>query len=136
MRSGRRYFGGDRDILNQAVKLDGHTYTVIGVMPAGFRFPLSMRDAIYTPMHLDQWWMNGRGNHWLQTIGRLKDGVTMGQAQADLTQVFSNLGRAYPDRRRPDGADLNRWRNFVAARLEVRCGPCWARFWRCLPLAA
>ncbi len=92
----QKYFGGDRNVLNQAVKLDGHTYTVVGVMPAGFRFPLSMRDAVYVPMHLDQWWMNGRGNHWLQTIGRIKDGLTMGQAQADLTQVFTNLGRAYP----------------------------------------
>ena len=89
------YFGGDREVLNRAVKLDGHNYTIVGVMPAGFRFPLSLRDAIYTPMHLDQSWMNGRGNHWLQTIARIKDGVTVGQAQADLSHVFSDLGKAY-----------------------------------------
>jgi predicted permease len=90
------YFGGDRSVLDKSVKLDGRTYTVIGVMPAGFRFPLSTRSAVYTPLHLDQWWMTGRGNHWLQAVGRLKDGLAIGQAQADLTQVFGNLARAYP----------------------------------------
>jgi predicted permease len=92
----QKYFSGDRGVLNQAVKLDGHTYTVIGVMPAGFRFPLSMRNTIYVPIHLDQWWMTGRGNHWLQRVGRIRDGVTIGQAQGDLTQVYGNLARAYP----------------------------------------
>jgi predicted permease len=91
----QNYFGGDRAILNRAVKLDGRAFTVIGVMPAGFRFPVNMRNAIYTPMHLDKPWMNGRGNHWLRTIGRVKDGTTIGQAQADLSRVFSNLGKAY-----------------------------------------
>ena len=90
------YFNGDRGVLNRAVKLDGRAFTVIGVMPAGFRFPLNMRNAIYTPMHLDKPWMNGRGNHWLRTVARLKDGVTVEQAQADLSHVFSNLGKAYP----------------------------------------
>jgi len=89
------YFGGDPGILNKAVKLDGRAYTVIGVMPAGFRFPLNMRNAIYTPMHLDKSWMNGRGNHWLQTVARLRDGVAIGEAQADLAHVFSDLGKAY-----------------------------------------
>jgi predicted permease len=92
----QKYFNGDRSVLNRAVKLDGHAYTIVGVMPAGFRFPLSARNAIYTPIHLDQAWMNGRGNHWLQTVGRVKEGTTMAAAQAELTQVFLNLSRAYP----------------------------------------
>jgi predicted permease len=91
------YFGGDRGVLNKAVKMDGKSYTVIGVMPAGFRFPLDKHNAIYIPMSIDQGWMHGRGNHWLRTVGRVKDGLTVAQAQADLTHVFDNLGRAYPD---------------------------------------
>jgi len=91
----RTYFGGDAAIVNRVVKLDGSAFTVIGVMPAGFRFPLNMRNAIYTPMHLDKPWMNGRGNHWLRTVARLKDGVTQAQAQADLAHVFGNLGKTY-----------------------------------------
>jgi predicted permease len=92
------YFGGDKNILNRAIKLDGRAYTVIGVMPAGFRFPLGAQNAIYTPLHIDVHpWMKPRGNHFLRTVARLKDGVTIQQAQADLSQVFNGLGRAYPD---------------------------------------
>jgi predicted permease len=91
----QKYFGGDKDIVGRAIKLNERAYTVIGVMPAGFRFPLYERDAIYTPLHLDRDWMKGRGNHWLRTVGLLKDGVTIQRAQADLAQVFSNMGKAY-----------------------------------------
>jgi predicted permease len=91
----QKYFGGAKDIVGRAIKLDGHAYTAIGVMPAGFRFPLNERDAIYTPLHLSQAWMHGRGNHWLRSVGRLKDGVSMQQGQADLTHVFGNMGKVY-----------------------------------------
>ncbi|HWE85694.1 MAG TPA: ABC transporter permease [Terracidiphilus sp.] len=91
-----RYFGSDKGILGKAIKLDGHSYTVIGVMPAGFRYPLNKRDGIYTPLHLDRDWMHGRGNHWLRTIALVKEGVTIQQAQTDLAQVLSNMAKAYP----------------------------------------
>jgi len=110
------YFGGDRGILNKSVKMDGKSFTVIGVMPAGFRFPLSVHNAVYLPMHIDQSWMKRRGDHWLQTVGRVKDGVSIEQAQADLAHVFDNLGRAYPD------SDAGR---------KGRFGRCWARCWQC-----
>lgn len=93
----QKYFGGDKDIVGRAINLNERAYTVIGVMPAGFRYPLYERDAIYAPLHLDKPWMKGRGNHWLRTVGLLKDGVKIQQAQADLQQVFSNIGKAYPD---------------------------------------
>jgi predicted permease len=91
-----KYFNGDKNIVGRAIDMDGRAYTVIGVMPAGFRFPLYMRDAIYTPMHLDRDWMHGRGNHWLRTVALVKDGVTIQQAQVDLQHVYSNMGKAYP----------------------------------------
>jgi predicted permease len=91
------YFGGNRNVVGTPVKLDGLTYTVIGVMPAGFRYPLSMRNVIYTPRLIDHAWMHNRGSHWMRTLARLKDGVSISQAQADLGQVLNNLGRAYPD---------------------------------------
>ncbi len=90
------YFGGDPSILDRTVDLDGHPFTVIGIMPAGFRFPLNMRNAIYMPLHLDAPWMKNRGAHWLGSVARIKDGLSMEQAQADLSHVFSNLGKANP----------------------------------------
>jgi predicted permease len=92
----KSYFGGNRNVLNQAVKLNGKTYTVIGVMPAGFRFPLNVHSAIYMPMHVAPELVGERRSHWLQTVGRLRDGVSIAQAQSDLEHVFNDLGRAYP----------------------------------------
>jgi putative ABC transport system permease protein len=93
----QQYFGGSADVLGRGVTLDGMTYTVIGVMPAGFRYPLSMRNGIYTPRLIDRDWMLKRGNHWLRTVGRLRDGVSLPQGQADLAQVFANIARTNPE---------------------------------------
>jgi predicted permease len=93
----QRYFNGDRSALGKPVKLDGRAFTVIGVMPPAFRYPLNMHGAVYIPRILDQGWMNNRGAHWLRTVGRVKDGVTVDQAEADLTHVFNDIGKAYPD---------------------------------------
>jgi putative ABC transport system permease protein len=93
----QKYFGGDRNVLNQVIKLDGLTYTVVGVMPAGFRFPLGSRNLIYTPRLIDKPWMQNRGSHWMRTVARIKDGVTLEAAQADLQHVFADMGSAYPD---------------------------------------
>ncbi|HEX4008041.1 MAG TPA: ABC transporter permease [Acidobacteriaceae bacterium] len=90
-------FGGRSDVVGRTIDLDGRPYTCIGVMPEGFRYPLSAQHAIYTPIHPNPVWMNGRGSHWLRTVGRLKPGVTRQQAQADMNAVMGNLGKAYPD---------------------------------------
>ncbi len=93
----KNYFNGDRSVLNRTVTIDGRAFTVIGVMPAGFAFPISDRNAVYIPLQLDEPGMNGRGNHWLQSVARLKEGVSIQQAQADLAHVFANMGAAFPD---------------------------------------
>jgi putative ABC transport system permease protein len=90
-------FGGQAAAVGRVVQLDGMPYTVIGVMPSGFRFPLSARNAIYTPLHADPRWKTSRGSHWMRTVGLLKEGVSREQAQADFTRVLADLGRAYPE---------------------------------------
>jgi len=91
------HFSGDPAIVNKTVRLDGRPFAVVGVMPAGFRYPLNIRNAVYTPIHVDQPWMLHRGTHWLRTVGRLKEGVTVAEGEADLTHVFANIGKTYPD---------------------------------------
>ncbi|ADW68720.1 ABC transporter permease [Granulicella tundricola] len=93
----KQTFGADRNIVGSKIRLDGTPTEVIGVMPAGFRYPLSVSNALYRPFHLPATRIATRGQHFLPTIGRLKDGVTMSQAEADMGQVFQNLGRLYPD---------------------------------------
>ena len=90
-------FGGQRTAVGQTVKLNGSPYTVIGVMPAGFRFPVNSRNAIYTPLHVPKAWIERRGDHWLPTIARLAPGVTAERAQADMNQVLNDLGNVYPN---------------------------------------
>jgi putative ABC transport system permease protein len=93
----KTYFNGAQDVVGKTVNMDGSPYTVIGVMPAGFRFPMFMRDAVYTPLHAKESWKKARGMHWLKTVGLIKEGVTAEQAQQDVSQVMVNLGRAYPE---------------------------------------
>ncbi len=119
----KSYFGGDASILNSAVKLNGRAFTVIGVMPAGFRFPLNMRNTIYTPIQFTEPWMKDRGTHWLHRVARLKDGVSQNQAQADLSQVFSNIGKANPGHDGGRTVHLTPLAESVNAKTS---GPLWA----------
>lgn len=90
-------FDGETSVIGRTLELNGHPYTCIGVMPAGFRYPLSVQHAIYTPLHPDPLVVDRRGDHWLPAIGLLKPGVTRQQAQANLSVVLTSIGRAYPD---------------------------------------
>jgi putative ABC transport system permease protein len=93
----REHFESRRDAIGESVRLGGHPYTVIGVMPAGFRYPLGDRDAIYTPLNpARKEMLENRGSHWLPTVARLKPGVSVQQAEADMATVLGNIGRAYP----------------------------------------
>ena len=90
-------FGGKRNVLGQTVSLDGAVSTIIGVMPAGFRFPLSQANALYRPLVVSAIQAHARGNHYLPIIARLKPGISPTQAQADLAHVFANVARSFPD---------------------------------------
>ena len=93
-----KHFAGAASAIGSPLSIDGRVYTVIGVMPAGFRFPLNLHDGVYIPLHTNEaQWMESRGGHFLRTVGRLKDGVTLSQAQADLAHVFAGLSKSYPE---------------------------------------
>ncbi len=90
-------FGSNPNIVGTSLHVDGFPYTIVGVMPAGFRFPVGIPNIVYTPLRVPKELRTERGDHWLQVIGRLKAGVTAAQAQADIDHVLANIGRAYPD---------------------------------------
>jgi putative ABC transport system permease protein len=106
-------FGGQASAVGKVVRLDGKPYTVIGVMPSGFRFPMYERNAIYTPLHADPRWTAHRASHWMRTVGLLKTGVSREQARMDFTRVLADLARAYP------GSDAGRTVNIVPLRVQV-----------------
>ena len=84
-------FAGDPHVVGTTVRLNGTPTTIVGVMPAGFRYPLTATDAIYRPFHLQASLLNGRGSHFLPTIARLKPGITPAQAQADMNHTLDGL---------------------------------------------
>src|SRR5690349_15374148 len=95
-------FGGDQSILNQAITLDGVKFTVIGVMPRDFEFPIQNDPVdLWTTIAGDaagkEPITSQRGAHFLAVIARLKNGVTKEQAQAELTTIASRLEQQYPD---------------------------------------
>lgn len=91
----QRRFGGDPDILNKTIVLDGRNCAVIGVMPQDFTFG---RSELWVPMNFDRSpGMKQRKAHFLRPIGRLKPGVTIAQAQADTDQIAQRLEQAYPE---------------------------------------
>jgi predicted permease len=101
----RKHFGADPNVLGKTVMLDRRPYTVIGVMPAGFQFPIQS-DPIdfYASIAEDAATPDGsmpmtteRGNHSLQAVARLKPGATISQAQSDLSAIAAALSKQYPD---------------------------------------
>ncbi len=93
----QRRFGGDPALVNQSIELNGEPYTVVGIMPANFDFP-STRE-VWLPLILDpakQPWRADRSNRGLAVVARLKRGVTIAQASADMAAVAHHLEEAYP----------------------------------------
>lgn len=82
----KRRFGGDPNILEQTIMLNGNPRTVIGVMPQGFAFP-GKDSEMWVPIALTQQQMAARNSIAYQVIGRIKPGVTFGQAKANLETV-------------------------------------------------
>jgi len=80
----RREMGGDRAALGRTLTLDGRTYTIVGVMPPDFRFTLLRQAEILVPVALEGREKEFRGINWLAVIARLKPGLGLRNAQADL----------------------------------------------------
>src|SRR6185369_14952615 len=81
----QRQFGADRSIVNQTIRLNGESYTVVGVMSAGFQFPGNRE--MWVPLTIDpekEPWRTDRTNRNLFVFGRLKPGVSFNRAVLDM----------------------------------------------------
>jgi predicted permease len=96
----RGSFAADPKIIGSSIDLDKRAFTIIGIMPAAFRFPaLTESEQLWIPLVQDPLfggWMDRRGGHWLQVTGRLNPGVSMAQAQAELDAISARLARDFP----------------------------------------
>jgi len=92
----RNRFGASPSALGKKLRINGFSFSIIGVMPASFLFPDREVD-LWTPIPADAPYATSRGFTWYTVIGRLKPGVTLTEAQANLATVQAQLGRAYPE---------------------------------------
>lgn len=102
-------FGGDPSAVGRTITLNGHPFTVVGVTPAGFRGPSAVEPApdVWVPILTQPQLFPSDGDllhrvpgnvdTWLQVIARLKGGVTLPAAQAEMAVLADRLAQAYPD---------------------------------------
>jgi predicted permease len=103
----KRKFGSSPDVIGKSIILNGASYTIVGVVPPSFNFYGSERD-LYTPA--GQWtdpsFLDRRIEVSAHAIGRLKPGVTLAQAKADMDGISQNLAAAYPEADKDIGVNL------------------------------
>jgi putative ABC transport system permease protein len=93
----QRRFGADPSLVGKPITLNGNSVTVIGIMPAGFRFPGFSNTEIWSliqPTFRDSC---GRGCYTIRVLARLKPDVTMERAQAEMNTIAARLEQQYPD---------------------------------------
>ncbi|MGH9404171.1 MAG: ABC transporter permease, partial [Terriglobia bacterium] len=102
----QRWFGGRKNVIGQPVTLSGISYTIIGVLPWSFQFAPRGRAEFWTtlqPLHPCE---KRRSCHDLHGVARLKDGVSVQTALANMTSIAAQLEKRYPDSNRGQGASV------------------------------
>ena len=92
-----RRFAGDPGIIGRTLRLDGEPVTAIGVMPEQFDYPMLWGSQdLWKPLAMDAGVAKVREGYWLRAVARLKPGVTLAQAQANLNTIAGRLSHDYP----------------------------------------
>jgi predicted permease len=111
-------FGGDQRVVGRKVIFNDEPYTVIGVMPAAFKFP-NRETEYWVPTRYTNDDYGDRNNNYLQALGRLKPGVSVEQARADLAVVSAQLERQYPKENEKTGANVLRLRDELSQQSRM-----------------
>jgi putative ABC transport system permease protein len=100
----QRRFGGDPGVLGRSISLNGAPFTIVGVMPAAFRFPARQTE-YWVPLGLNP--ANAsRGGHYLGVVARLTDGLSVQQADAEMRAISERLALQYPDASAKESAEV------------------------------
>jgi len=103
----RRHFGGDPSAIGRSVTLDGAPFTIVGVLPPGFEFPVAIAGAeVWTPSALDAAGKFHREWPMLLAVGRLRADVDLERAQADMDLIGRQLEQEYPETNTEHGFNL------------------------------
>jgi macrolide transport system ATP-binding/permease protein len=102
----QKRFGGRKDVIGETVSLSGVATTIIGVLPKDFQFAPRENAEFWTTLHPTDSCTKRRSCHNLYGVARLKDGVTMQNALAEMTLIAKQLEAQYPDSNRGQGASV------------------------------
>ena len=114
-------FGAATDVVGRTLKLDGEPYTIVGVMPARFSvtsWAASARD-LWVPLAYTDEERAVRENHNAQVIARLKPGITVGQAQSEMTVISTRLEHEYPQANAGWGATVIPLQELIVGDIRV-----------------
>jgi putative ABC transport system permease protein len=115
----RRRFAGNARLIGQQISLNNTPYTIIGVMPADFDYPISPRHSdawvplVFTPDNL-----KSRGSHWLQVVGRLRPGLDSVSSNARLKPLADRLARDFPNQQKSRGLTAVPMTTIVTGRVR------------------
>ena len=104
----QRRFGGDPRIIGRALKMEDGPVTVIGVMPADFKYPTFAQ--VWLPLARDSGEMKYRANRYFHAIGRINSGQTIETAQTELQTIAARLANAFPKENKGWTVQLTDWR--------------------------
>jgi putative ABC transport system permease protein len=110
-------FGGDPRIIGHELRLDGHPYSVIGVLAAGM--PDRFESQLFVPLAFKPEQIN-HDFHWLNVLGRLKRGVTLQQANADMKGVAERVAETYPLSNKGWGVAVEPLKNDFTSRDTIK----------------
>ena len=110
-------YGGDRALVGRDILIDQVKCRVVGIMPPGFQFP--QRADIWTPMSLSPQAWAARDSHYLQVFARLRPGVTIADAQGDMSGIAAQLTREYPETNTRLGATVVGLRDQFLGKLDL-----------------
>ena len=116
----QRRFGGDPNIINKTITVNSVQRTVVGVMPEHFNFPKG--GEIYAPIGLTPDMMSNRFNHSYYVIGRLKPGISIAGAQAEIDNIMGRLEQQFPESNTGAGATVY---SLVADTVRAYDTPIW-----------
>lgn len=113
----RDRFGSDPNLIGQTLTLNGQLYTVVGIMPEGFRSPYSEVD-LWMPIQTHPNFSADRKATGLEVMGRLKTGVTLQQAQAEMETIAARLAQQYPATNTDRGVNVLGLQSMLVERVQ------------------
>ena len=119
----QRRFGGTPNLVGQTIQLSDGNYTVVGIMPEGFR-GISDQAELWLPMMMvsaarETGDMETRNQRWLATVARLKPGVSLPQAQAEMDTIARRLEQTYPDTNAHRGTLVTPLREWLFGNMQL-----------------